>query len=314
MSQMEIISLGQLVADIVVRPVDNFPKIGTADGVEAIELRSGGCGLNTAITLKKLGMSVGLVGRIGQDVFGRFLAERIEAAGLDAGGVKLDADTRTSSVIVMVSSSGERSFLYACGGNEELCLEDIDSDWIAGAEILHVGGQLKLFSLKTEQVLKRAKEDGLVVSLDTDWDVSNRWLATVEPCLGYTDIFMSSIEEAKLISKKETVQDISKFFLKYGIKIVILKMGQRGCYIRTGEEVLTLPAYKVEVVDTTGAGDAFGAGFLVGFQKGWDMEKCGRLACACGGLCVTKVGTTDAIRNLDQTLAFMESAVPITWE
>ncbi len=314
MSEIQIISLGQLVADIVVRPVDKFPQIGTADGVEAIELRTGGCGLNTAMTLKKLGMSVGLAGRIGQDVFGKFLARRIEAIGLDASGVKIDAAGCTSCVIVMVSSSGERSFLYACGGNEELCLEDIDFDWIGRAKILHVGGQLKLFSLKTDQVLKRAKEDGLVVSLDTDWDTSNRWLETVEPCLGYTDIFMSSIEEARLISQKETPQQISKFFSGYGIKIVVLKMGREGCYIRTGQEVLTLPGYKVEVVDTTGAGDAFAAGFLAGFEKGWDMEKCGRLGCACGALCVTKVGTTDGLRNLDETLRFMDSGFPLARE
>jgi len=307
MTKPDIIVLGQLVADIVVRPVDGFPEIGAAHGVDGIELRPGGCGLNTATVLKRLGLSsVGLVGKVGQDTFGKYLCSQIEIAGLDARGVVTDSDARTSSVIVMVSSSGDRSFLYAPGGNEALCLRDIDFELISESKVLHVAGIMKLTSLKTAEVLKRAKEMGLVTSLDTDWDTSNRWLELIGPSLSYTDMLFSNIQEARSISRKETLDEIGDFFFGFGIKTLVVKMGERGSYIKTTDNMLTLPAYKVKVVDTTGAGDTFVAGFLAGYQKGWDLAGCAKLASACGALCVTGLGATAGIENLEDTLAFME--------
>ncbi len=307
MAQNDIISLGQLVADVVVKPIKGLPASGTAKTVERIELRCGGCGLNTAILLKKLGVSVGMVGKVGRDVFGEFLLNQVRSLGLDAMGVKQDPAVRTSSVIVLISPSGERSFLYAPGGNESLTFDDIDFNRIRRAKILHIGGIMKLSSLDAARVLKQARRLGLITSLDTDWDSSGKWLEWIEPSLPFLDLFLPSLEEARLISRKNHPAKIAEFFLKYGVKVFVLKMGKKGCYIRTPDSELTVPAFNVSVVDTTGAGDAFVAGFLAGYLKGWDLEKCGRLANACGGLCTTRVGTSDGIENWTKTLTFMKT-------
>jgi len=307
MNNLKIISLGQLVADVVVLPVDGLPPSGTARIVERIELRGGGCGLNTASILAKLKISTGVVGKIGRDDFGNFLLDQMKNYHLDTRGVKQDRNVRTSSAIVAISPSGERSFLYAPGGNEALICEDIDWDLIARANILHIGGIMKLTNLRTACVLKKAKQLGVATSLDTDWDTSGQWLKLIEDCLPHTDIFLPSLDEAQLISGKEHPDQIAEFFLRYGIKVFVLKMGERGCFIRTPSDRFQIPAFKVKVVDTTGAGDAFVAGFLAGYQKGWDLEKCGRLANACGGLCTTKIGTTDGIIGWVETVSFMET-------
>ena len=307
--KVEIISSGLLCADIVVKPVERLPEAGTAGVVETIELSCGGCGLNTAIVLKKLGVSAGIIGKIGRDTFGDHLAREIEAFGLDARGIKRDPDTRTTSALVMVLPSGERSFLYAPGGSSEMIsLDDFDFELIGQAGILHVGGIMKLTSLDVAEVFKRAKDLGVVTSLDTDWDTSGKWLERIEGCLRHTDIFLPSREEAMLISRRQTPRQIGEFFLAYGIETFVLKLGEGGCYVRTASDELTLPAYAVDVLDTTGAGDAFDAGFLAGRLKGWDVEKCARFANACGALCTTRIGTSAGIETMEAVLAFMEEA------
>jgi sugar/nucleoside kinase (ribokinase family) len=306
MDNIDIISLGQIVADIIVKPVGQFPEVGRADIVEKIELRCGGCALNTAIILNKLGLKAGVIGKVGDDMFGNFLISQINKFELNTRGVKRESSINTSSAIVMISSGGERSFLYSPGGNEELSFNDIDFDLIVRSKILHIGGIMKLVQLKPAKVLRKAKELGITTSMDTDWDVQGKWIDLIESSLPHTDIFISSIDEARLISKKETPYEISQFFLSYGIKIAVLKMGEDGCYVKTQDEMLTLPVFKVDVVDTTGAGDAFAAGFLAGYHKGWSIEKAGRLANACGALCATEIGTTDGIKTLQETLRFMK--------
>jgi sugar/nucleoside kinase (ribokinase family) len=287
-----------------------MPPEGTAELVRGIDLKTGGCGCNTALVLHKLGQPVGLLGKVGCDHFGDFLLRTLAQAGLETGDVVRDCRTRTSSVIVLVSAGGERSFLYCPGGNEDLTLADVHRQSIAQARMVHVGGIMKLLRLEAAELLRLAKGMGKTTSLDTDWDPSGRWLAAIEPCLAHTDLFLPSLDEARRMSGLQQPADIAAFFLDRGPTVVVLKMGADGCYVRTGREGFRLPACRVKVVDTTGAGDAFVAGFLAGRRMEWDLEACGRLGNACGALCVTAMGTTDGIVNLEKTKSFMESASP----
>lgn len=308
MPNVSIVSLGQIVADIVVHPVDGFPRVGTTDSVDRIDIRCGGCGLNTAMVLTKLGVPTAVIGKIGCDTFGEHLLRKMVQLGLDIRGVRQERSTRTSSVIVLISSTGERSFLYAEGGNEAIRLEDVDLSLLQEAQILHIGGIMKLPKLRAADVLKKAKEFGLVTSMDTDWDSSGKWLERIQDSLGYVDLFMPSLDEARLISGQEEPEHLAKFFFDYGVKTFILKMGDQGCYINNQQQEWVLPAYQVKVVDTTGAGDAFVGGFLAGYAQGWNLAECGRLANACGASCVTQVGTTEGIDDMTRMLEFMHQA------
>jgi sugar/nucleoside kinase (ribokinase family) len=180
---MDVVSLGQLVADIVVKPVGEFPQKGTADLVEQIKLHSGGCALNTANTLGKLGVNTGVIGKVGSDIFGDFLISEMKRCGVDTKGTRKEPEINTSSVIVMVSSYGERTFLYCPGATEELTIDDVDFSLIKHCKILHIGGVMKLPKLDVVSVLKEAKDFSVTTSLDTDWDPTGRWLSLVEPCL-----------------------------------------------------------------------------------------------------------------------------------
>jgi sugar/nucleoside kinase (ribokinase family) len=305
----EVTCLGILVADVVGKPIDTYPERGRLQLVDRMELHSGGCAANTGVSLAKIGIRTAVIGKVGNDGFGDFLVQVLQQHGIDTRGVRRDEQEATSATMVMVHSDGERSFLHYIGANAALRLEDVDIDTVRQSQVLHVAGALVMPGIDgepTAQLLRRAKEMGVITSFDTVWNTSSGWMNTVKPCLPYVDYMIPSIEEAKMLTGKEDPEDIAQVFLAHGVKVVGLKMGERGCYIRSSEVKLAIPRYQVQAVDALGAGDAFAAGFLTGVVKGWDLEQTGRFANAVGALCVTALGATTGVRSLQETLEFMQ--------
>jgi sugar/nucleoside kinase (ribokinase family) len=211
----------------------------------------------------------------------------------------------------MVSADGERTFFHYLGANGELCYDDIDPDILREAKILHIAGAFlmpKFDGESTARVLKQARDLGITTSLDTAWDSRGNWMSLLEPCLHHLDIFMPSIEEARMVTGKEEPPEIADFLLSYGIGTVALKMGEQGSYIRTRDWEMYVPIFEVKTVDATGAGDAFAAGFLAGVSKGWGHREAAKLASAVGACCVTAMGATAGVKNWQETLSFMNSA------
>jgi len=300
----DILLIGQIVADVVVRPVDAFPRDGVCLMTDEVGVFPGGCTLNTALTMAKLGIRPRLMGKVGTDLMGTFLLDRIRAAGLDTEGI-VRAE-KTSTAIVMVSSSGERCFYYARGGTESLCLDDIDLGQLDTAGRVHLSGVMKLEQLDIAGLLRRAREAGAITSMDVDYDSTGRWLETIHPYLEYVDFFLPSQDEAERITGERTPREMAEFLLNRGVGTAVIKRAEKGCYLRTPEEELSVPAYDAEPVDTTGAGDAFVGGFLAGLLKGWGLERCAELANACGACAVSELGATTGIRDLEETLAWMD--------
>ena len=307
---MDVLCLGIFVADIVAKPIEEMPEKGKLVLVDTMELHTGGCASNTGYGLNRLGISTGLIGKVGTDGFGDFFVNYMSDAGLDIRGIRRTATSNTSATMVMVSPDGERTFFHYLGANAELCFEDVDFNIIKEAKILHIAGTFLMpgfDGVPTYRVLKQAREWGITTSLDTAWDSKGNWMKVLEPCLQYLDIFMPSIEEARMITGKQEPQDIAESLLSYGIKIVSLKMGERGSYTRTHDWEILLPIYKVNAIDATGAGDAYAAGFLAGVAKGLDYKDAARLGNAVGACCVTAIGATAGIKNMLETLEFMNS-------
>ncbi|MGQ9486410.1 MAG: carbohydrate kinase family protein [Armatimonadota bacterium] len=305
----EVTCLGILVADVVGKPIDTYPERGRLNLVERMELHSGGCAANTGVSLAKIGVRTAVIGKVGNDGFGDFLVQVLQKHGIDTRGVKRDEKEATSATMVMVHSDGERSFLHYIGANAALRLEDVDMDIVRQSRVLHVAGALVMPGIDgepTAELLRRAKEMGVITSFDTVWNTNSGWMQTVKPCLPYVDYMIPSIEEAKMLTGKEDPEDIARVFLDNGVKVVGLKMGERGCYIRTSDVKLAISRYQVQAVDALGAGDAFAAGFLTGVVKGWDLEQTGRFANAVGALCVTALGATTGVCSLEETLEFMQ--------
>ena len=305
----DVVCLGIMVADVLARPVSRLPERGKLDLVDRMELHTGGCAVNTGIALAKLGIRTAVMGKVGEDGFGDFVINTLHRNGIDTSGVVRDHVANTSGTMVMIGPDGERSFIHYMGANAELRQADVNMDIVKRGRILHIAGHnlmSKFDGPDAAAVLQAAHKLGVQTSLDTAWDATGRWLRLVEPCLPHVDYFVPSIEEARMIAGREDPADVARFFLDYGIKVVALKMGEAGCYVTDGRQAVRLPAYPVQPVDTTGAGDSFAAGFLAGIIQGWDLEQTARFANAVGAMCVTSIGATSGVRSLKETLAFME--------
>jgi sugar/nucleoside kinase (ribokinase family) len=306
-----ILCLGILVADVVGRPLRAVPDPGRLVLVDEMSLHTGGCAINAATALSRLGLPVEVIGKVGGDPFGDFVLNSMKERGIGTRGVKRDPQAGTSATMVMVAPDGERRFVHYIGANARLTLDDIDFSMVESASILHVAGSLVLPGIDgqpTAELLQQARVAGVTTFLDTVWDDTGRWMKILQPCLPYIDYFVPSLAEAQALTGMDDPHQVGRALLNQGVKTVGLKMGADGCLVMNGKDpAIRLPAFQVEVVDATGAGDAFAAGFIAGVYQDWPLERTARFANAVGALCVTGLGATGGIRSLDGTLEFLES-------
>jgi len=286
---MSIVCVGQLVADIVVRPVEKLPYAGRTELVEDLDLLSGGCAANTAAVLAKLGAEVRLVALIGQDSFGDAALADVKRAGVNVQAVRREAQLSTSVAIVLIDGKGERSFYYRAGGCEKLANHHVDDDVLKAAGVIHVGGAMKMLKLDLAELMGRAKSFGCITSLDTDWDIYGNWMRILQGAIPKIDYLITNEEEAAMLSGKEDPREAARELLGRGPKAVAVKRGERGAMLATKDGVADFPAYRVKVRDTTCAGDAFAAGFLLGVSLARPLDESVRLGNAAGALCTTQI-------------------------
>lgn len=309
---MDLVTVGVVCADVMVRPVEVLPKRGSLALVPTLEMHLGGLAGVTAVVFSKLGGKAAFVGRLGQDSFGDYILSTMQSAGVDTAGVRRDPQCRSSATVVLISEDGERTFLHHLGTNAKTCEEDLDFDVIASAKVLHWGGPAitpLLDGAPMGRIFEKARALGVKTAMDTCYDGKGVWLPLIEPALPHLDIVFSSIEEARCYTGKQSPEDIADFYRAYGVETVVVKMGAEGLFVKNGQEQHHIAAHKVNVIDTTGAGDASCGGFLYGHLNGWSLERCGRLANAVGGLTVQYMGGAEAIESLEATTAFMEKGL-----
>jgi sugar/nucleoside kinase (ribokinase family) len=299
--------VGGTLADILARPVREMPKPGRIELVDEMKLAPGGCAVNSASALARLGVPVRLVGRIGRDGLGDFLAQTLAERGVDIAGLAR-TDTGTSASMVFVAPGGERCLLHTPGAMGTFDSADIDWSLAARSRVFFVAqfGLLGRFDWSAPSALARARDSGMLTALDTVWDASGKLSDKVAPCLPLLDYFLPSYDEARDITGLTDPGAMARSFQDRGVGTVAIKLGEDGCYLRgpTGDEV-TVPPFKVAAVDTTGAGDAWCAGFIAGILAGSDLAEAGRLGNAAAACCVTALGAYDGIRDMAETLAFM---------
>ena len=306
-----VVCLGIMVADVVARPMHAVPELGSLVLVDEMSLHTGGCAVSTGSALARLGLPVKLIGKVGADPFGDFLVNELKKRGVDINGVKRDDEVGTSATMAMVAPEGERRFVHYIGANASLTLDDIDFDVIKQASILHIAGSLVMPGIDgepTAKILKTAKESGVVTFLDTVWDDTGRWNELLDPCLPYLDYFVPSLPEGQAITGEKDPVAVAHALQARGVGVVGLKMGEDGSLVLSPEgEIIHYPSYRVEVVNTTGAGDAYAAGFIAGVWHGWPLEKTALFANAVGALCVIGLDASGGITTVENTLTFMKN-------
>jgi len=209
--------------------------------------------------------------------------------------------------VVLIHPDGERSFFHSIGANMAFNPLELSLESLSPYEIVHIAGVLALPESEGKNLLefcRKLKQEKKIVTLDTVWDSRGIWLPAIEESLPYVDYFLPSIEEAKMLSGKEDPQEVAEFFLSRGVKNICLKMGEKGSMIFDGTESHTFSPVPVTQVDSTGAGDSYVAGFLVGLAKGYTFQECGVLANLVGAKAVTTVGATSGVKDWKDLLHF----------
>lgn len=308
----KVACVGILVADVMTKPVDSIPEKGLLSQVDAVELYSGGNAMTAAINMRKMGVESYIVGKVGEDMFGTFLEQKMQEQGVDTKGLKRDKDTQTSVSVVLSASDGERTFLHCVGTNGTFSIDDVDWDVIAGADYVFVTGTYLMNTFDGQQTadfLKKCKEMGKTTLLDVCWDAKDRWASVLDCAMPYIDIFMPSIDEAVKLSGETEPEKIADVFFAKGVRKVVIKLGKHGAYLREEKDAksVIIPTYsKIKAVDTTGAGDSFCSGFITGLVKGLSFEECGLFANAVGTHCVMEKGATTGIKSYEEIRKFME--------
>jgi sugar/nucleoside kinase (ribokinase family) len=304
--KLDVLCVGLLTANIPVRPIDRGVFDVDATPIERVEILPGGDAFNQAVILSRLGARVGLAGRVGRDHFCQVLLAAARESAVDVTTVRVGEEANTSVAILLIQEDGSRNFCTYKGANGLFSISDVDLTVLGGTRIVSIGG---LFAMPAfdgggaEALMAEAKRCGAITSADTKHDVLGIGFAGVAGMLKHTDYFLPSRDEAAHMTGERDVARMASALLDAGARNVLIKLGADGCYLRTADRALAVPPVWADVVDTTGAGDNFVAGFLTGISRGWEIERCARYANAVGSLSTTAVGSVTAVRNMEQVLA-----------
>jgi len=302
--------IGLYILDILGRPVTRIPDGGGVDFIEEIRLTVAGTAGGTIIDTAKLGLRSLAVGAVGDDEKADWVLGRMEKQGIDVSAMQRLQGIPTSATILNVRPNGDRPALHKRGASDHFDVTPEMYNQVFDAPIIHLGGTgllKKLDGPASLALLKDAKRRGCIVTFDLI--AANAETAKiVKPLLPLIDYFMPSIEEAKEMSGMNTVGDCAKFYIDHGATCCVFTLGGDGAfYAHKDGTRINSAAYEVNVVDTTGCGDAFDAGFIAALHYKMDVETSLRFAQAAAGLVATGLGSDAGIISLEHTLQTMKN-------
>lgn len=269
-----------------------------------MQLLPGGCAYNTGVDAKRLGLTVSIQGKVGNDQFGDVVLDFLRKENISTDKIARGKES-TAFSFIMIPDSGQRRIYNTQGANKTFCLDDIDFDSIRDSKVMHIGGSslmAKLDGAPTIELLKFCKENNVITSMDP---VFKTGIAKViVPALPYLDIFLPNTEESEHITGLKKPEDQLNFYVDKGVGIAGIKMGSKGVLISDGKEKFELGIYKVRVEDTCGAGDAFIAGFIYGILNGWELYAAAKFATATAAHCVQSDGATTGVTDAGKIAAF----------
>ncbi|NLC69231.1 MAG: sugar kinase [Clostridiaceae bacterium] len=288
MKQYDVITALDICVDLIVKG-DVVPRFNQQEQlVDGYYLEMGGAACIFACQCAKLGLSTLGVGVAGRDLFGELALQRLKECGVDINSVRVCDSLRTGLGIALCKTN-DRAILTYTG-----TIDAVEPGWVEEklpfARHLHIASYYLMSSLRPhwERLAAYAKTCGLTISLDTNWDPSERWNGIFE-LSPYIDLFMPNDSEVMAITgEKDAFRGMEK--LSGYFKNVVMKMGEKGAAIISNGKFLHIETITVELVDAVGAGDSFNAGFLYGWLNGLSLEDCLRIGCFCGSSNVTSQG------------------------
>ena len=301
MKILDIISIGAVLLDINAS-VERFPGVDDEVFVPDIMMSGGGSAANIAIACSRLGLKSGFIGKIGNDANGEFLKKEFQKENVNVEGLVVDEKFNTGMCFIPVSK-GERMIFAHSGAANHLNPEEIEKNHILSAKIVLLASLKNLKPLI--QAAKYARNEDTMIALNPGALIADQGFDHTKNLVELTDIFISSETELnKMMGEKDTNKSLEKV-LEMGPSVIAMTRGSKGVLVADKNNRYEIPPYKVNVVDTTGAGDSFTAGFLTGYLEGKNLEICGKLGNANAAILIQNIGARNKLATREILEAFM---------
>ena len=306
-ARLDVVAVGEVNPDLILDGVHGLPVLGREILASRCTFTLGSSTALCAANLAALGLTVGIVGKVGEDPFGEFVLRALCERRIDTSRVIRDASVQTG-VTVSLAYPEDRAMVTFPGAMANLLAEEVDLDYLGMARHLHLSS---LFLQQAIQpgcagLFRAAKERGLTISLDPGWDPAEKWDAGIAALYPWLDVLF--VNQAEICALGGDVEwQSAAATLVSRVPTLVGKRGPAGAVAFRQRETWEHPGFSMAAVDPTGAGDAFNAGFLFGWLAGWPIAECLVWGNACGALTVGRPGGCGAFANRLEVEAFIRS-------
>ena len=291
----DVVGFGALNLDKLFK-VNMIAKEEEEAAITDFKMSGGGSAANTIVGLTRLELKTGFIGKVASDNEGKFLLNELKQEGVNINGIAISENNRSGVVMGFIDLKGDRALYVDPGVNDQLDFTEINPEYVSGTEYIHLSsfvGQQPFYAQK--QLI--AKLSSVKVCFDPGAIYARKGLNANKPIIRKSHVILPNEMEINQLTG-EDYEEGAKTFLNLGAELVAVKLGKRGCYVTDGKENYLIEAYNVDAVDTTGAGDAFNAGFIYGLVKGKDLFTCGSLGNFVASRCVSAMGTRTGLPRL----------------
>jgi ribokinase len=290
--KFDVICFGALNIDKLYK-VNYIAKAEEESEILEFKQSPGGSAANTAVGLARLSVKTGYIGKVAQGRDGEFLLDAFRQEGVDTNGIIVSESGRCGTIIGFVDQEGQRALYLDPGVNNLINFKDLKRGYFAEAKFLHLSSFLAAGPFEAQKSVASMLSD-VAVTLDPGMIYASKGLKQLRPLVKRCFAMFPNEGELRLLTG-ENAEEGAKVLLDEGVKVVAVKLGKRGCYVTDGKEKHLIPAYEVKVVDSTGAGDAFCAGFIYGLLKKRSLMECGLLGNFVASRAITQMGARNGL-------------------
>jgi ribokinase len=294
MTKFDVVGFGALNVDTLLK-VDRIAGAEEESFIHDYTEACGGSAANTMVGLARLGCKVGFIGKVADDHEGKLQIDCFRSEGVDTDGIIHSAKGKSGVCLGFVDKKGARALYINPGVNDNIEFREIPPAYVTQTQFLHMSSFVGEKSFRAQKKLMSYLPDSVKVSFDPGSLYAQKGLAAIEPLIQNSYVMLPNAVELELITGETEVPKGAAMLIDMGVKIVAVKLGDKGCYVTNGEEKKTIQPFKVHAIDTTGAGDAFNAGFLYGLIHDKSLAECGRLGNFVASRCVMKMGARDGL-------------------
>lgn len=298
MSALDVIGFGALNVDRLFK----VNRIAAAEEESFVTDRVEACGgsaANTVVSLARLERKVGFVGKIGRDSEGRMLTQDFDKEGVDTKGIIIAKYGRSGKVMGFVDEDGQRALYIDPGVNNAISFKEIDTKYASNARFLHLTSFVGDKSFQAQKKLMEKLPKKVKVSFDPGALYARAGMVKLKPIIDKTYLIMPNAAELALLTGKTNYKMGAKLLLDKGVRVAAVKLGSKGCYVTDGKESQVVEPFRVKVVDTTGAGDAFDAGFILGLLLQKSLYEAGKIGNFVASKCIVTMGARPGLPTLE---------------